>query len=43
MRLMLKLVRWLFGRRQSRVTHMQWIVAENMKSTTVVRSNRFSG
>ncbi len=37
---MFKLLRWLFRRRQPRVTHMQWIVAENVKATSNLRGNR---
>ena len=40
---MFRLLRWLFRRRQPRVTHMQWIVAENVKATTNLRSNRLTG
>ncbi len=39
-RRMFRLLRWLFRRRQPRVTHMQWIVAENVKATTNLRGNR---
>ena len=39
---MFTLLRWLFRRRQPRVTHMQWIVAKNVKATTDLRPNRFS-
>ena len=39
---MFRLLRWLFGRRQPRVTYMQWIVAENVKATTNHRSHRIS-
>ncbi len=40
---MLRFLRWLFRRRQPMVTHMQWIVAENVKATTNLRSNRLTG
>ncbi len=38
---MFRLLRWLFRRRQPLVTHMQWIVAENVKATSNLRANRF--
>ena len=37
---MFRLLRWLFRRRQPRVTHMQWIVAENVKAANDLRANR---
>ena len=37
---MFRLLRWLFRRQQPRVTHMQWIVAENVKATTNLNPNR---
>ena len=40
---MFRLLRWLFRRRQPRVTYMQWIVAENVKATTNLRANRLTG
>ena len=40
---MFTLLRWLFRRRQPRVTHMQWIVAENVKATTNLNPNRLTG
>ncbi len=40
---MFRLLRWLFRRRQPRVTYMQWIVAENVKATTNTRANRLTG